>query len=105
MGRALATGRHCRHGVLALGSTVEQVGHVLAAILLPLILFANVNAGVVLQEVFLAFPAVTNFAKMARLATDGNKPLALLVSVLYHAFLISILAQYVQVVGFSLEAW
>jgi hypothetical protein len=91
-------------GVLALGSAVAQVGYAPAAIMLPLFLLFNVYAGVVLQEVFLVFPAATNFAKMARLTSGGNKPFTLLVSALYHAFLLSILAQYVQVLGFSLKA-
>ena len=90
-------------GILALGAGVALIGWVPGVLLLLGGLVVNIYAGVILQEVYLAFPSGRNLPLMAK-AVFGSGAFTLICWVLYYIFFVCLLSQYVQVLGSSLKA-
>ena len=90
-------------GILALGAGVALIGWVPGVLLLLGGLAVNIYAGVILQEVYLAFPSGRNLPLMAK-AVFQNGAFTALCWVFYYLFFVCLLSQYVQVLGSSLNA-
>lgn len=94
-------------GILGLGGAVALLGWVPSAICLVAFLAINIYAGIILQKVYLVvesagLPEADSLPTMARSAIK-HAWFTVLTKVLYYAFLITVLAQYMQVLSISLR--